>query len=60
MDQQYDGSDDLPNSVIEEAIALSKRRAERITSMREALLNCELDKVIQIAKVLCGLSDEHE
>jgi hypothetical protein len=60
MDQLYDGSNDLPNSAIEEAIAISKRRAERIGSMKEALLKGDFDKVIRIAEVLCGLSDEHE
>jgi len=50
----------LPEGVIEEVIEISKRRAEVLGCMKDALLRGDLDKVKRIAEVLCGLAHEHE
>jgi len=57
---ELDGRLALPEGVVEEVIEISKRRAEVLGCMKDALLRGDLDKVKRIAEVLCGLANEHE
>lgn len=57
---ESDGCLVLPEGTIEELIEISKRRAELLGSMKDALLGGDFDKVKRIAEILCGLTDEHE
>lgn len=56
---EFDRSLVLPPGTVEELIEISKRRAELLGSMKDALLMNDIDKVKRIAEVLCGLTDGH-
>jgi hypothetical protein len=55
---EFDGGRVLPPGTVEELIEISKRRAELLGSMKDALLMGDFDKLKRIAEVLCGLTDE--
>lgn len=48
---------ELPEGAIEEVIKISRRRAEYLGNMKDALLRDDIEKVRSIAEVLCGLAE---
>jgi hypothetical protein len=48
---------ELPEGALEQVIEISKRRAEFLGNMKDALLRGDIETVWSIAEVLCGLAD---